>query len=231
MGHRQTSRFVAVSALGGLIGAASLAGAQTVPFTETFETGANGWLDAAFQPVETTPSGGPDGSAFITGTFNFVDFDPVPPVGGFAVMLRGNDANDASGDAFVGDWLDAGVTEFSAFVRHDAPEPLQYFARFATPNNFPGGLILTAEPVQPNVWTELTFDIDPGNPLFIPEGPTDFDSLFGNIGNVQLGIDGEPLAGLDRQIAFDADNVSITPAPASAVSLLAGLGLAWRRRR
>jgi len=208
------------------------ASGQVQPFTETFETGANGWTDSAFQALATEPTGGPDGSAFASGSFNFKDFQPVPPVGGTVVMIRGSAGNNASGGAFIGDWIASGIDELSVFVRHDAPQPLSYFLRAATPLNFPGGLILAPVPVAPGVWTELTFDISPDNPLFIGEGPdADFATVFGNVGNVQFGIDGTPLAGLDQEVSFDVDSISIVPSPGTGVLTLAGLLAAGRRRR
>jgi MYXO-CTERM domain-containing protein len=59
--------------------------------------------------------------------------------------------------------------------------------------------------------------------------------VFGNIGNIQVGVSvSAALAGLDQEISFDIDQVSVVPEPtAAALAVMAMLGL-WvgaRQRR
>jgi len=202
---------------------------QTVPFTETFEDGVSGWTDAVTAPLTAVGSGGVDDSAFVRGSFDFTTF-AAGPFGATVITLRGQDGQDASGDAFVGNWLEAGVTQFSAYVRHDAPQPLPFVVRFASSANFPGGLAVNFTPVQPNVWTPIAVAIDPANPQFVSFEGSNFNALFSNIGNVQVGIDGADLQQTPITVNFDLDNVSIVPEPAS-LGLLGGGVLALVRRR
>jgi hypothetical protein len=205
----------------------SPARAAVTDFTETFDTDAAGWLDNASAAL-THGSDGGDG--FVTDTFDYTGFnagDQSP------VLFRGNGSNDASGDAFVGDWIASGVSTFSFDVRHDFDSPLTFFVRFASPFNFPGAVAVPFTPMAGNTWTTLTLAIDPSSPNFVSFEGSDFNSVFSNIGNVQIGasID-ENLAG--QTATFDIDNVSVTavPEPASmAILSLAGLALMRRRGR
>jgi len=213
-----------------LVGGATLAlsapaaHAVSTPFTEAFDDGASGWQDAFRQPLDWIESGGPDGSGFVRST---LDLSSVTVSMGSVVTHRGEQSAGASGGAFAGDWLEAGVTRFTAQVRHDASVPLSFFGRFASPFNFPAAVIFAEDPVEPNQWTELTFEIDPDNPLFTPEG-TDFATALGGVGNVQLAFSAPE--GFSETVRFDLDNVSVVPEP-SSLALLAAGGLAMRRRR
>jgi hypothetical protein len=152
------------------------------------------------------------------------------------VVFRGQDETSASSNAFVGSWLDGGINRFSAYLRHDAPVPLPFFARFATPSNFPGvgadnGLI-----VQPNTWTKIEFDITPAqiNSTLFPEGPSSFyNSVFGNLGHVQFGFDvPAALAGNATNYTYGLDQVSVASIPEPASCLLAiGMAAASLMRR
>lgn len=202
------------------------ANAATVPFVETFDTDSANWFvdSAGTNPVGWTPSL-PGGGGFATVSYNFVDFQgPFPPA-----IFRAQDAFDSSGDAFVGDWISDGVTEFRAMVRHDADVPLNFFARFAAPANFPAAAAFGPLSVPGGVWTEMVFPIDPSTFQF--EGPSTFQSVFGNLGNIQLGIDGTPLAGVDRAVLVSIDNVSIVPEPTTVILLVGGMLVACSRGR
>lgn len=204
---------------------ATAASATIVPFTEDFDSGSANWFNAAITgPVSWASTGGPDGSAYATTEFNFVTslLDDSPP------LFRGHDSFDSSGDGFVGDWIASGVTEFTFTVRHNAPMPLPFFARFA-PNTAPGANAVAFAPVLPNVWTTLTVPINP-TAFFIYEGTT-YESVFGNVGRVQIGmVVPEGLPGLDQVITFDLDKPTIIPTPAT-MSLFGLAGLAMTRRR
>lgn len=205
--------------------ATSAAQAVVVPFTEDFDTDSASWFNAAVTgPVDWAGAGGPDGGAYATTSANF-QFNGAgdnPP------LFRGEDSFNSSGDSFVGDWITDGVTEFSFSVRHNAPSPLTFFARFA-PSGAPGANAVEFVPVLPNVWTTITVAIDPLTPFFY-EGTT-FASSFGNVGRVQIGLFGVgALAGVDQDFAFDLDKVTIAPAP-SAAGLLTIAGIVFSRRR
>ena len=202
--------------------------ATIVPFIEGFEADAANWFDGAgATELGWSPSGGPDGSAHATTQFNFLNAAP----GSFATIFRGQDNFDSSNDAFVGNWIADGVNQLSFAVRHDAPTPISFFTRLASPFNFPGVAAIEPVAVDPDTWTTITLDIVEGNPAFVFEGPFGFSDVFSNIGNVQFGIvvPGE-LAGADLDVTFDLDNVSIVPSPAG-FALLIGAGMLQRRRR
>jgi len=210
--------------------ATALAGAlPTVPFTEDFATDNSGWRDA-FTGVPTwNASGGPDGSSFISTTFNFAN----SAAGDTPVLFRGQDEFGSSGGAFEGDWITGNVQEFSVFVRHGASAPVNFFTRFASAFNFPGAVAVDFTPVSPGVWTEISFAIDPANPAFVTFEGSDFNTVFSSIGHVQVGVSvPSGLAGVDSEFSFSIDQPSIVPGPgALAMVGVGGLGALGRRRR
>lgn len=215
-------------ALGFVVVSGSSVDAVDVPFTEAFVSSSSSWRDASgADALGFSPLGGADGGGFATTTFNFVDNAPNDT----PALFRGQSAYGSSNGAFVGDWLAGGVTEFNAFVRHNAEgQNLTYFARFASPFNFPAMVAVTSPPVPANEWTQIRVLLSPGN--FIPEGPSSFDGVFSNIGNVQIGVMAMSLAGVDQPVTFDLDSVSIVPEPTAALLLgVGGLAVVWRRRR
>ena len=205
------------------------------PFTETYAADTAGWRDGLLtSALSYAPAGSHDGSSYASGMFNFVN----NVAGDNPALIQGRDEFGFSGGAFVGDWVAAGVTEFSAWVRHDAPEPLTYFVRFSGPANFPGAAAISFVPVMPNTWTQLTIAIDPSNPQFVTFEGTDFSTVFTanamngftGIGHVQIGASvSATLAGVDQAYTFDVDDVAIAPAP--GVLALLGLSAAGLRRR
>jgi len=212
------------------------AGAVTVPFTETFAVDNAGWEDNVNDPLAWVPSGGPDGSSYASGSFDFTDFvEPFPGAG--PIVFRGNGADDASGDAFVGDWILDGVLELSAFVRHDAPVDLEFIARLAGPQNFPAvALTPPGNVVSPNTWTEIVFEI-PGS-FCTPESfdPTaTCEDILASIGRVQFGTDApQDLIDQGLSVTFDLDNVTVVPEPGTGLLLgssLLGLAACTRLRR
>lgn len=203
------------------------AAAATVPFTEGFAADNANWKNAASADLSFVGAGGPDASSYATTTYSFENNAD----GDGPVLLRGQDNFDASSDAFVGNWLAEGVTEFSAYVRHNAPVPLNYFTRFASSFNFPGSVAVNFVPVLPNTWTKITFDISATNPQFVSFEGSDFNTVFGGIGNVQLGVNvPAALAGSTATYTFDLDQPTITPEPAM-LGLFAAGGLCALRRR
>ena len=207
--------------------AAGAAVAQS-PYTETFDSGAAGWTDGPGNPA--TDAGG-----YLSATVDLASFVP-PPVGpgpSTAVLFRAEAADNASGGAFVGDYLAAGLNTITFDIRHDASGPLAFALRLATPANFPGATVVSPVLVDAGPgFTTLSFSLDPSNPFLTYEGFSgSVEDVLSNVGNIQiLGalVDNGPATG---NVTFEIDNVSIVPAPASAMLLgLGGLAAARRRR-
>jgi hypothetical protein len=210
------------------------AGALTFAYTETFASGNAGWRDASNASPSTLPwlaSGGQQGEGYVSTQFNFLN----SVAGGQGPVLFRGPAS-ASGGAFAGNWL-TGVTEFSAWVRHDAPVPVNFFARFASPFNFPGATAVDFVPVValpgPAGWTQISFEIDPQSPQFVSFEGTDFATVFANVGVVQIGVSvPAALAGVDASYGFALDSVTVVPEPGSlALVALGVVGAALARRR
>jgi len=215
--------------IGGIVLTAS-AGATIVPFTEDFNADSADWFGPmAFFPLDWFDSGGPDGGAYASGVFNFrsAAVDDTPAI------LRAQDELGSSGGAFVGDWIADGVNDFSFEFRHDAPGPVTVFARFAGPAGFPGAVGVEFVPVLPGQWTQIDFSIAPDSPALVTFEGTSFEEVFSSIGDIQIGVFvDDTLAGLDQDVRFDIDKVTIVPAPGAIAWLapLAGVGLRRRRR-
>ncbi len=220
-------RLCVLSILGALAGEAA---ATVVPFTEDFVVDSANWRETTGTAgLDWVPAGGPDGSSYASGTFNFLNSIPDDP----AVLFRGHDAFDSSNDAFVGNWIADGVSEFSFFFRHDALVPLGVFVRFASTGNFPAAAGVEFVPVPGNAWTEITIAIEPTNPQFVTFEGSDFATVFSSIENLQIGVFVPAgLAGVDQSFTFDVDQVTVVPSPPVAALLaLSGLLHAKHRRR
>lgn len=220
-----TSRAGAAAAA---LACASIASASLVGATETFDAGSANWTNAAGTAfLDWFPGGGPDGSAYASGTFNFAGSN----AGDTPVLLRAEAPAGASAGAFFGDYITAGVTELRFSVRHDGPVPMTFFTRFATAGNFPGATAIVFAPVFSNTWTELSIAIDPANPAFVTFEGSDFSTIFSNIGRLQFGVSVDAgLAGFDQPVRFDIDNVRLIPAP-GGIGLAGMLLIAGARRR
>lgn len=206
--------------LGGACGGA-LAGVG--PYTETFTGGDAGWLTGSFNPPSFDPGG------FISTSAD------VSTAGEFGLTLfRGHDDFDASGDAFVGDYLAAGLDTVTFDIRHDSDVALSFALRVASGGNSPAFVVLSPAPAAGGAWTTLSFSLDPGSPFYIPEGPPGFGffaGVMGEVGNLQVLVLPPPGLPSGSVVAFDLDNVSTTPAPATMATVFGGLLLAARRRR
>jgi len=204
----------------------SLAG--VTPFTETFETGTNDWLMGSFQAPNYFATGALDGSAYISST---ADLNSAGPFG--LSVFRGEDNFNASGDAFVGNYLTSGINQISFDFRHDADQALDVALRVAGSNNFPGFGIELPEFIAGGQWVTLTFDLDFFNPLLTLEGPPTpeaFNQVMEAVGNLQVSVARPDGLTTPLVVGFDLDNVTITPAP-SALALLTLGGLVSTRRR
>lgn len=189
--------------------------ALIVPFTEDFSGNASGWLTGASQSPTWNSTGGADGGAYISANAT------MTPTGFGAALFRGNAANDASGDAFVGNWLSGGATLFSAFIRHNAEQPLDIFARLDAGGGRAASSVGFSVPT--NQWFQISLPIVDSPTSFQSFGqpPTGFVIVFTNIQNVQFFASPSSPAGTFR---FDLDKVSVVPEPGT-LGLL-GLGAA-----
>ncbi len=215
------------------LGLALLCGApaSALTFTENFSTDAANWTDGpgngdAGNPTFNWIDGvGSDGDGYLETLAGAIN-DPG------TILFRATGANGASGGGFTGDWIAGNVTRLSAFVRHDftvpgvgSPVPVNFFFRIATGGNFPAAVGIVPIPVLPSAgWTEIAMDIDPTNPLLVIEGAPafDFDDVFSNVGNVQVGAS-VPVAFENVPFTSNVDEVSIVPEPSTG--LLLGLGV------
>jgi len=204
---------------------------SVLPFIENFEVSSSGWLNGSSQvPVFSAGNGvGGTGSIFTSGTIDTSGFGPI--------IFRGNNAAGASGGAFVGNWIAAGVTEFRAYVWHDGPVALNFYARFdkgagsaASSNNFL---------VAPSTWTLLNIPIldslGTSGQVFQSygaAGPGGFNSIFSDIKNIQIALGAAQDASTHGQMyTVGLDSVSIVPEPGTDMLLLVGLGLFASCRR
>jgi hypothetical protein len=157
----------------------------------------------------------------------------MTPAGFGAALFRGNATSDASGDAFVGNWLSAGVTLFSAFIRHNAEQPLDIFARLDAGSGRAASSVGFTVPT--NQWFPISLPIVDSTTSFQSYGqpPTGFSIVFTNIQNVQFFASPSSPAGTFR---FDLDKVSVVPEPGTlgllglAVALLVYAGARQRLR-
>ena len=220
-------RFASILKLVLLFFATQACSAFASSFTEEFATSSENWLSGPFAPLTYNASGGPDGSSYVSS---------VSPFNGFvdgATAFRGHDDFNASGDAFVGNWLLNGWVRLSAWVRHDAPVPVEFFTRIATSANFPAVAVENGVSVDPNVWTFLEFDASPLSSEITIEGAT-YPAIFSGVGNIQIGLTTPAgFEGDTTPITLELDKVTVsTPEPTTAGLVTLGLGvLAFRRKR
>ncbi len=225
-----TSTKTAITAILAFSTATTAAASIDVPWTETFADDPADWFNGSGDALADWASdGGIDGAGdgYLTADLDFSSLT----VGQTPILFRGQDEFNSSANAFVGDWIASGADHISFWVRHDADAPIAFFLRLATPDNFPAANAVQFVPVAPGTWTQVTFDLVPGNPQLIFEGPAStYESVFSNIGHIQLGLTvPESLAGSPDTFTFDFDQVNI-PAP-GALALLPIAGLISRRRK
>ena len=205
----------------------NLQAVSVLPFTESFEVNSSGWVyGTSTAPIWAT-SGGAVGSAHISGSASVIG------TGFGTIVFRANDANNASGDAFVGNWLSAGVTAFSAYVRHNADVALNFYARFDAGAGRAGSSVNFL--VNPNSWTLLQLPIVNEITSFqsygaAGTGQAAFNTIFGGIQNVQIALAADT-AHAGKTVTVDLDGVSMVPEPtASALLVAAGAALLASRR-
>jgi len=199
-----------------LIAAAVPTTALVVPFTEDFAVGNSNWTTGNTNiAAGWSATGGVLDGSYITST------GTVLTTGFGAIVFRGNAAADASGDAFVGDWLAGGVSNFSAFVRHDAPTALNFYARLDAGAGRAGSSIDFSVPS--GSWFQLNIPIVDAPTSFQSYGAGTFATVFNNIQNVQIAVStNQAPAVIGQTYNFSLDRVSVVPEP----GILGLLGLA-----
>ena len=211
---------------------AGRASALTVPFAEEFATSNSSWRDNASDPLTWYMTGGPLGSSFVSTEFSYFGFEGI--MGSGPVIFRAHDNQNASGDAFVGDWISGGVGMVSAMVYHETPENLSFFLRVSTAFNFPGAVFQNTQTVEPFTWTYVFWILDPNSPNCIEETVTCAEAL-ASVGNLQIGTDAPAALIEDETFYFlGVDRVRVVPEPSRVLLLcsgLAGLAVLGRRRR
>lgn len=207
----------------------------TVPFTETFSTNDSNWLNGDSSAPTWHSTGGIGDTSYISWTA-----PEFTSSGGFGdplkIMFRANNSADASGDAFVGNWISGGVIYLTLSVRHNYDTDLNFYARLAGTGG--AGASLSNDEslfgIAPNTWTTITIEITDSDPPFTSYGSSTFNGTFSNIQNLQFGLY-LPDATTFTNLRLDVDNVSIVPEPGTSALLVAGaLGAAfaaWRRRK
>jgi len=206
--------------------AVSVISEATGLFTTSF-----GWLNSTSQnPVHAAGGGvGGTGSILTSATIDTSGFGPI--------IFRGNSAAGASGGAFVGNWLSAGVREFSAYVWHNGPVALNFYARFdkgagsaASSNNLL---------VAPSTWTKINIPIldslGTTGQIFQSygaAGPSGFNAIFSDIKNVQIALGAaQDVSTHGQTYTVGLDSVSIVPEPGTGMLFILGLGLVASSRR
>lgn len=211
-----------------LVVAATSAKALIVPFTEEFSAGASNWLNGSSGAPIWSATGGVDGGGYISAP-------GAISTGGFGtIVFRGNATADASGDAFVGNWLAGGVSAFSVSVLHDAPVAMNFYARLDAGSGRAASSIDFS--VAPGLWFQLNLPITEASFQSYGAagtGTAAFNSVFSSIQNVQIALSStqDPsTAGKTYNISLD--RVSSVPEPGTLyfLTLAAVAWLAARRR-
>ena len=227
------SRLLSLALLAAAVSAISHTAFATLPYTENFTTDAANWRDGAGAASATwVASGGPDGGSYVTTTANAFALEDNDPV----VLFRGQDGFNSSADAFIGNWISSGISGFSFWIKHDAPQPLDFFVRFATAGNFPGTAADKGALIAPGAWTQISYEISPAhiNEYLFPEGPPSFyNSTFGNLGNIQIGYSVPAGFGaVNQAFNFSLDQPSIqAPEPSSVFLAMSLSAIAFMGRR
>ena len=199
--------------------------ALIVPFTEDFTGGASNWLNGSSTAPTWSATGGVDGGGYISAP-------GAISAGGFGtIVFRGNGAADASGDAFVGDWITGGVSTFTAYVSHDAPVALNFYARLDAGSGRAGSSIDFSVPV--GTWFQLNIPIVNSPTSFQSYGAGTFATVFNGIQNVQIALSttqDPSTAGQTYNVSLD--RVATVPEPRTVALLAIGaLGLSLFRGR
>lgn len=200
-----------------LMTTASPASALITPFTEDFTAGASNWLNGTNAAPTWSATGGVDGGGYISAP-------GAISAGGFGtIVFRGNGAADASGDAFVGDWITGGVSKFSAYISHDAPVALNFYARLDAGSGRAGSSVDFS--VAAGAWFQLNLPIVNSPTSFQSYGAGTFATVFNGIQNVQIALSTTQDPSTAGQIYnVSLDRVATVPEPGTLGLVAAGLG-------
>jgi len=189
-----------------LIAATTSAKALIVPFTEDFSTGASNWLNGSSAAPTWSATGGVDGGGYVSAS------NTVVTTGFGAIVFRGNALADASSDAFVGNWITGGVSTFSAYVYHEAPVALNFYARLDAGAGRAGSSVDFTVPRA--TWFQLSLPITDGSSSFQSYGAGTFATVFNNIQNVQIAMStNQAPAVVGQTYNIGLDKVSVVPEP------------------
>ena len=209
-----------------LIVASTSAKALVVPFTEDFSTGASNWLNGSSAAPAWSATGGVDDGGYVSASSTVIN------TGFGAIVFRGNASVDASSDAFVGNWITGGVSTFSAYVYHDAPVALNFYARLDAGAGRAGSSVDFTVPRA--TWFQLSVPITDASSSFQSYGAGTFATVFNNIQNVQIAMStNQAPAVLGQTYNIGLDKVSVVPEPRtwSLLGLTAGMVAFSRLRR
>lgn len=202
------------------------ANAQNVVFTESFSSDTSGWATTNVQVPTYQPTGGADGDGYIESESLTFDGDFSSAFGGpaTAVLFRARDEFDSSDGAFFGNWIDENFVGLSFSIRHNATRPLQFFGRFASPNNQFGASVANGQSVPPGQWVDVVLDASRGSSEIVSFGaaggqPDPYAAIFGDIGRLQIsGFQPFGLSPpeLQADLLFELDNVQLLAVPEPA---------------
>jgi hypothetical protein len=195
---------------------------QTTIHLEDFEGGAADVADVNYVAVSQVASGGQDGGAYVTTSYNIdTAGGGGNNTGGYTVFRCPSNpsqapALDCSSGNFVGDYyFGIGVQEISFWMRHNSAKAggLEPIIRVASPNNAVGASAVWPA-IPANTWTQLTVPLDPQDPLWdkqwgqlIPDAVNTFD----NVARLQFGffIDPNDPDYTENGVTFDLDDVEL----------------------
>lgn len=207
------------------------------PFVENFNTDNANWKQNSAGTVEPSHmgTGGADGGAFIRQVYTLPQYSPPGQQGPVApIIFRAHAVPfNSSNSEYTGNWIAAGIKEVTAYIRHNASQPMVFNVRFADPANSPGGSYATPA-IPPNAWTQLTIDVTPASPQFIAGsfGTGSYATVFDYIGNMQFGAVVPPGWAGGIPVTFDLDRVTVgVPEPAACGMVLVAAAGLWHGRR
>jgi hypothetical protein len=213
------------AALFALLASVFPASALIVPFTEDFTSGASNWLNGASSAPTWSATGGVDGGGYISAP------GAISAEGFGTIVFRGNGSADASGDAFVGNWISGGVSTFTAYVSHDAPVALNFYARLDAGSGRAASSVDFS--VAPGAWFQLEVPIVNSPTSFQSYGAGTFATVFNGIQNVQIALSAtQDPSTAGQTYTVSLDRVATVPEPSAfALCGLTVLGCAafWLR--
>lgn len=190
--------------------------ALTYPFVEQFTSNAAGWTGPGTSvALAHSATGGVDNGGYVAHATA-----SVPVAGSFmdpmqgGIAFRANMSVNASGGAFVGNWLTAGVDKVQAYVQHNyTTSPVEFYVRVT---NGPAMVFFgdSAIPHGEN-WSLVTFAITPENAT---SAGGSFNGTLAGVQNFQVGARIPANIGTQSTpVVFKLDQVSLVPEPTSAL--------------